>query len=493
MLIGMLAGSLLTWALGTAFELPSLADASSDAGHGQKKQDSVENMLKESGLSRTQLQKILSAYRLVNERFYRETDQEALIDGAVRGMLEALNDPYSEYMSAEEAERFEKAVIEPTFTGIGAEVTLEDGKVMVVAPIKGSPADRAGIRPKDIILSVNGESLEGLTLNEAVMKIRGPKGTTAKLLIQRGEQAKPVEIVVVRDEIDYETVYSRMEEGEIGVIEVRQFANNTAERFLEELRDLERQGMRGLIIDVRNNPGGVLSTVLHMAEPFVPKGEPLVHVENREGRRERYVSESGTGKEYPVAVLVNGGSASASEILAAVIQESGAGIVVGEKTFGKGTVQSTFDSGAGDGSSVKLTIARWLTPKGNSINETGVQPDIVVSLPEYYQVMPMSKSKTLKREDLDADVQHLQTMLNGLGYETGRKDGYFNAQTEEAVRRFQQEHGLSVTGQVDAKTAEAIEQALIEKMLDPANDSQFQRALQEVRERAKAKNAASMQ
>lgn len=120
MLIGMLAGSLLTWALGTAFELPSLADASSDAGHGQKKQDSVENMLKESGLSRTQLQKILSAYRLVNERFYRETDQEALIDGAVRGMLEALNDPYSEYMSAEEAERFEKAVIEPTFTGIGA-------------------------------------------------------------------------------------------------------------------------------------------------------------------------------------------------------------------------------------------------------------------------------------------------------------------------------------------------------------------------------------
>lgn len=493
MLIGMLAGSLLTWALGTAFELPSLADASSDAGHGQKKQDSVENMLKESGLSRTQLQKILSAYRLVNERFYRETDQEALIDGAVRGMLEALNDPYSEYMSAEEAERFEKAVIEPTFTGIGAEVTLEDGKVMVVAPIKGSPADRAGIRPKDIILSVNGESLEGLTLNEAVMKIRGPKGTTAKLLIQRGEQAKPVEIVVVRDEIDYETVYSRMEEGEIGVIEVRQFANNTAERFLEELRDLERQGMRGLIIDVRNNPGGVLSTVLHMAEPFVPKGEPLVHVENREGRRERYVSESGTGKEYPVAVLVNGGSASASEILAAVIQESGAGIVVGEKTFGKGTVQSTFDSGAGDGSSVKLTIARWLTPKGNSINETGVQPDIVVSLPEYYQVMPMSKSKTLKREDLDADVQHLQTMLNGLGYETGRKDGYFNAQTEEAVRRFQQEHGLSVTGQVDAKTAEAIEQALIEKMLDPANDSQFQRALQEVRERAKAQNAASMQ
>jgi carboxyl-terminal processing protease len=492
MLIGMLAGGLLTWTLGAVFERPSLADAPSDAG-GRKKQDSIEDMLEDSGLSRTQLQKILSAYRLVTQRFYRDTDQETLIDGAVRGMLEALDDPYSEYMSAEEAERFEKAVIEPSFSGIGAEVTLEDGKVMVVAPIKGSPADRAGIRAKDIILSVNGESLEGLTLNEAVMKIRGPKGTTAKLLIQRGEQAKPVEIVVVRDEIDYETVYARMEDDKIGVIEVRQFANNTAERFLEELRDLERQGMRGLIIDVRNNPGGVLSTVLQMAEPFVPQGEPLVYVENREGRREPYVSETGTGKNYPVAVLVNGGSASASEILAAVIQESGAGIVVGEKTFGKGTVQSTFDSGAGDGSSVKLTIARWLTPKGNSINETGVQPDIVVSLPEYYQVMPMSKSKTLKREDLDTDVQHLQTMLNGLGYETGRKDGYFSVQTEEAVRRFQQDHELPVTGQVDVKTAEAIEQALIAKMLDPANDSQFQRALQEVRERANEQTAAGMQ
>lgn len=446
--------------------------------------DALDTLLQSSGLTLKQLQKLAQTFNLIDTRYYEHVDQDELIDGALQGMLEALNDPYSVYMDAEEYDHFHDAVLDSTFTGIGAEVSIEDGKVTVVAPIKGSPAERAGIRTNDRILKVNDESLEGLSLNEAVLKIRGPKGTKAKLLIERDGVADPMEISIIRDEIDIETVYARqLEEDPIGIIEVRQFSQNTSKRFLEELEALEQNGIQGLVIDVRSNPGGILETAIAMAEPFVPEGKTIVQVEDRDGHVTKTVSSrSDGGKSYPVVVLTNGGSASASEILAAAIRESGQGVLIGETTYGKGLVQSTFDAGVGDGSSIKLTIAKWLTPKGHYINETGILPDIQMVQPEYYQVLPMSKEQVLNVGDLHQDVMYMQIMLDGLQYEIDREDGYFSEMTEQAVIKFQTDHELEANGIVDITTAEAIEQAIIQKMLEEENDVQMQEAIQYLKE-----------
>ncbi|GJM70237.1 hypothetical protein HMSSN036_24530 [Paenibacillus macerans] len=316
------------------------------------------------------------------------------MDGAIDGMMGALGDPFSSYMAPDTAQQFSEQ-IEGSFTGIGAEVSMENGNVVVVSPIKGSPAEKAGIQPKDILLSVNGESFEGLSLNEAVAKIRGPKGTEAKIKVKRAGSDTTLEFTIVRDDIALETVYSRMEDGGVGVIEVTEFSMNTAERFKEELASLEKKGMKGLVIDVRNNPGGVLTVVEDMSEQFVPKGKVIVQVEDKNKRRQQTLSD-GSGKKYPIVVVTNKGSASASEILAGALQESAGAKLVGEATYGKGTVQSSYTQEMGDGSMLKITIAKWLTPNGEWIHKKGIQPDIAVSQPDYFSVAPINKEKNVQ-------------------------------------------------------------------------------------------------
>lgn len=486
MVLGMLAGALITLTVLDFSGTMTFADGGNrePADNRQAATESTEAAWQQAGMTEEQMTKIATAFQIARSKFYMDIEKEALVDGAIDGILNSLNDPYSVYMNAEEAEQFNESVIESQFSGIGAEVTMEDGRVTVVAPIKGSPAEKAGIRAKDVILSVNGERLEGLTLNDAVLKIRGPKGTQAELEVQRPGSNVPLELTVVRDDIDVETVFSEMLEGKLGKIEIRQFAQNTGERFHEELAELEKQGMKGLIIDVRNNPGGILPVVIELVEPLIPKGKTIVQVEDREGQRQQEVSE-GSGKTYPIAVLTNKGSASASEILAAAIKESAGGALIGESTFGKGLVQSTYDSGIGDGSSVKVTIAKWLTPDGNFINEKGIEPTIKVEQPVYFQTVPLPKDKSLKLDDLGAEIANLQLMLDGLGLKPQRSDGYFDANTELAVKTFQKAHELPVTGVVDKTTAEKLEQQLIEKMLNPENDYQLMRAKQYLTDRIK--------
>src|SRR5690606_38655767 len=252
----------------------------------------------------------------------------------------------------------------------------------------------------------------------------------AVLQIMREGLDKPLELVIVRDEIDLETVFSRMlEEDGIGYIEIRQFSNHTVNSFAEQLRDLEAQGMKALIIDVRNNPGGYLEGVAHILYELVPAGRTLLMTEDRSGRRQTLVSE-GPGRTYPMAVLINGGSASASEILAAAVQQSAGGIVVGENSFGKGTVQSQYADLYGDGAILKLTVSKWLTPNGTWINKTGLEPDVNVRQPDYFNVAPINREKTWKVDETGDDVGNMQIMLQALGYAPGRTDGYFSRQTE---------------------------------------------------------------
>ncbi|MDQ0116583.1 S41 family peptidase [Paenibacillus harenae] len=428
------------------------------------------------GLKEDELTKLNAVLELIETKYYEKVDRHELVDGAVNGMMSSLEDPYSVYMEKEVAQHFSES-IEGSFTGIGAEVTMENGKIIVVAPIKGSPAERSGLLAKDVVISVNGEKLDGLSLQEAVAKIRGPKGTKAKLQVLRSGFSEPVQLVLVRDDIDVETVYANLRKDGIGVIEIRQFSLHTAERFKEELTKLEQQGMKGLVIDVRNNPGGILPVVVDIAESFLAKGQTVVQVEDRSGEREKTLSE-GESKTYPISVLMNKGSASASEILAGALQEGAGAKLIGETSFGKGTVQVSYNKALGDGSLVKMTIAKWLTPNGNWIHEKGIKPDIEVQPPDLYTVARLSMSDTLQQDMLGEQVRSVQIMLHGLGYEPKREDGYFGLETKEAVKRFQSEHSLKVTGKVDVKTAEALEQAVIKWIQDENNDVQLHEAIQ---------------
>lgn len=430
-------------------------------------------------LSSEELKKLNTVLSLIENKYYKPIERERIVSGALTGMMSVLEDPYSVYMEQDAAEHFSES-IEGSFSGIGAEVSMEDGQVIVVSPIKDSPAERAGLMPKDIILSVNGERLDGLQLSEAVAKVRGPKGSKAELEIRRGQRAQPIQVTVVRDDIDVETVFSEMLPGDIGKIEIRQFAMNTGERFGEELATLEEQGMKGLIIDVRNNPGGVLPVVVSVTEPFIRTGEPIVQIEDRSGEREQTVSK-GSGKPYPLAVLINKGSASASEVLAGALRERADATLVGETTFGKGTVQVSYNKALSDGSLVKMTIAKWLTPDGNWINETGIKPDVEVLPPEFYNAPRLSKEQTLKLDMLGEEVRSAQLMLSGLGYSTGRKDGYYSEETAKAVSAFQKSVSLPVTGELDEKTAERLEEELFAWVRDDSNDRQLSAAVETIK------------
>jgi len=431
-------------------------------------------------LTEAEIGKINTVYRIINSKFMTEVDRKEILNGAIQGMLSVLEDPFTTYMDPEDTERFDQDV-DSFFTGIGAEVSLDNGKVIVISPIKGSPAEKAGLRPKDLILSVNGESLEGLSLTDAVMKIRGPKGTQAKLEIQRPDHQSTIELILVRDEIDLETVFSELLEDDIGKIEIRQFSLHTVASFEEQLLDLESKGMKGLIIDVRNNPGGYLHGVIDILDVLIPRGHVTLQSQYREDPPIKTVSK-GPGRKYPMTVLINGGSASASEILAAAIQQSANGKLVGEKTFGKGTIQTQYDREFIDGSQLNISIGKWLTPNGKWIHEKGISPDYEIRLPEYFYVSLINRENIWKLSDNNDDIKNIQIILYGLGYDPGRKDGYFSVQTQTALKLFQEKLKLNITGELDVETIEQLEREIIQLMVKSENDLQLQEAIRIVRE-----------
>lgn len=433
------------------------------------------------GLDRN-MDKLREAYGLIQSQYIGDVKEQQLIDGAIRGMVESLGDPYSTYMDKNMAKQFHSS-LESSFQGIGAEVTMKNGRVTIVSPIKDSPAEKAGLRPEDQIHKVNGENLEGLDLNEAVEKIKGPKGSEAKLEVVRPGQSEMIKVTVIRDEIPIETVHADMMDGEIGRIEISQFSEDTSKEFTEQLQKMEKDGMKGLIIDVRGNPGGLLPAVLEIGEQLVPNEKVIMMTEDKSGNRVKYNSKLKEKKEYPIVILTDKGSASASEILAGALQEAGGYKVVGQTTFGKGTVQTAKDFK--DGSNIKLTMAKWLTPEGNWINKKGVKPDVEAKMPDYYQATPPQPDQTLKRDMSNPQVRNLQLLLEGLGLRPGRDDGYFNEQTETAVKAFQKTHDLPATGEVDEKTALQLQDAFVEMIRDPESDLQLRVAVETLKKEMK--------
>lgn len=420
------------------------------------------------------------AYDLINEHYFEEVDPDQLLEGAIQGMLETLDDPYSSYMNEEAMERFNEQ-IESSFQGIGAEVSLIDDIVTIISPIKDSPAEQAGLRSNDQILKVDDESLEGLDLNEAVEKIRGEKGSKVVLLIQRQGTSDPFEVTVVRDDIPVITVESEMKEHDgkkTGIIEVSTFSETTADEFAEALYSLEQSDMDGLIIDVRGNPGGLLQSIEDMLQHFIPADMPYLQTEDRSGEQEKFYTNLEKKKPYPIAVLIDEGSASASEILAVAMKETGYEIV-GKTSFGKGTVQQAVPlTEDRNGSTIKLTFYKWLSPEGNWINEVGVEPSVEQDQPDFYYGNPIVIEEPLRLDDSNEQVENVQILLEGIGYTPLRTDGYFDEEMKEAIESFQKDHGIKVTGEVDEETASAIEMEVMEQIHNGDHDLQQQKALE---------------
>jgi carboxyl-terminal processing protease len=430
--------------------------------------------------------KLKKAYSWIKSSYVHKVNDQQLIDGAIQGMIHSLGDPYSTYMDPKMASQF-KQDLKSSFMGIGAEIELKNGQFIVISPLKDSPAERAGIRPGDQVLKVNGQSLEGLDAIEAVEKIRGPKGTKAKLEIIRSGVKDILHITVIRDEISRRTVEAQMFPGQVGCLTITQFSEGTAADFAKELASLEKQGMKGLMIDVRGNPGGLLPVVLEICELFVAPDKVMMMTEDKSGVRQRYLSGGKQVKPYPITVLIDKGSASASEILAAALKEAGGYSLIGETTFGKGTVQSTEEFG--DGSNMKLTVAKWLTPTGNWIDQhggtKGIKPDIPVKMPDYFQAIPPQAEKSIKVDEYSAEVKNMQMVLEAIGFNPGRQDGYFDQRTELALKAFQRTKKLSMSGQLNTETSNKLRETFMELLKDPSNDMQLQVALQVLKKKIK--------
>ncbi|MBI4128465.1 MAG: S41 family peptidase [Parcubacteria group bacterium] len=326
------------------------------------------------------------AWRTVEEKYVdrEHLDRTQLVYGAIEGMVQALGDPYSVFLPPEEHKRFEED-INGSFSGIGAEIGIKDEVLTIIAPLPGSPAEKAGLRAGDTILKIDGKQASDLTVDEAVQKIRGEKGTTVRLTITRKGLSDGKEIVVTRDVITIpplttERTSSPGRTDDVMIIRLLQFSQQASDAFEKTARQILASDVERIVLDVRNNPGGYLDVAVDIASWFLPPGETVVIEEGSDRREEHRTTRRGQLQSYPVVVLVNGGSASASEILAGALRDHRDVQLVGEKTFGKGSVQRL--ESLREDTALKITIAKWLTPNGTSLEKNGLEPSVIVEMTE---------------------------------------------------------------------------------------------------------------
>ncbi len=340
-----------------------------------------------------------TVWQKLENNYYDKTklDPQKMVNGAISGMVQSLDDPFTVYLPPVQNDNFKQGLA-GQFQGIGAELGIKDQKIIVISPLNGSPAQKAGVRAGDFILAVNGQSSASMTLSQAVEKIRGPKGTTVTLTVSHKEENNPKDIKIVRDVITVKSVETWIKKGkdidsinldkkyaDLSIVYIRlsQFGDNTNSEWLSSVNDLnlkisKDKSVRGVVLDLRNNPGGYLTDAVFIASEFLAEGTIVVSEEEASGKTVLKANRRGFLTEIPVVVLVNKGSASASEIVAGALRDHNRAELAGETTFGKGTIQQAEDLGGGAG--IHVTIAKWITPNGTWVNEKGFKPDIEASL-----------------------------------------------------------------------------------------------------------------
>lgn len=327
-----------------------------------------------------------------------EIDDEKLLESAIKGMTDSLNDPYTVFMNAEEYKAFMEQS-EGEFVGIGAHLGIKEDKVTVIAPIEGSPAEIAGLQPGDIIIEVDGKELVDPTLDNTVAMIRGEEGTDVTLTVQRND-SETLDIVITRDVIKVEAVKGEIIDGNIGYLQITSFDEDVADEFKNTIIELKDKGMTGMILDLRGNPGGFLNEAVEVASQFIDEGKVITYTIDKYDNKIESKSIGGEAIGMPLVVLIDGGSASASEVVTGALRDYGAATTIGEKSFGKGIVQQLIEFEDGN-VGLKVTTSKYYSPNGENIHKIGITPDIEVSIPE----------ENLKMEyDRSIDTQYLKAI-----------------------------------------------------------------------------------
>ncbi len=405
---------------------------------------------------------IFEAIEVITNNYFIPIEKETLIEGAVKGMIDSLDDPQLRFYDPDDLEEF-LSETRGSYSGIGVRIIEAYGDIVVFEVFAGSPAEHSGLTPGDRIVEAAGFELTNQGVNRAVELLRGPAGTSVNILLNRPGSDEPINLAVGRDEINISTVSSEMLADGLGYIKIDSFDSNTFNEFSGQFRQMEMAGLsKGLILDLRNNPGGLVDQAVEVAKMLVPEGE-IVRLVGRDGVVQNIYYSSAAEKPYKMVVLINEDSASSAELLAGALQDRGAALLVGQTTYGKASVQQL--ARLSGGNAILLTMARYFTPSGHDIHEHGINPDFYVEMPEILRYYRYFLPGRLEEDDYGPNVEFLQLMLEELGYNVN-PSGYFDLKTSIALTTFQEDAGLTGTGKFDDKTwvilREAIDRAFRE-------------------------------
>lgn len=346
--------------------------------------------------------KLYEVRDVINSQYYQDIDQDALVEGAIKGMVNSIGDPYTVFFNEEEYEDFNDDG-DGNYVGIGVIVGIKEDKIVVITPFEGSPAFEAGLRSGDFITKVEGVEYKGTDLDKAVSVIKGQEGEPVTLTILRNDEEQ--EITIVRASITMVNVESEMLEGDIAHVTMLQFSNDTAKQVREAMEGLRDQGAKGYILDLRGNPGGFLDEAVDVASLFIEKDKTILYTLDKYDQKKEYRSYGGNFIGEPLVVLIDGGSASASEVVSGALKDYGVATLIGQKSFGKGIVQMVYQVGSGE--AVKVTVSSYYSPDGINIHGEGIVPDIEVAIPEDVEV-PISKENDTQ---LQKAVEVLREMM----------------------------------------------------------------------------------
>ncbi|REH89812.1 serine protease [Staphylococcus felis] len=404
-------------------------------------------------------QKLSKVYELIANDYYKKQDKDELVNQAIKGMTNSLHDPYTEYLTKEETDSFNEN-ISGDFVGIGAEMEQKGDKIYIATPLKDSPAEKAGLKPKDELVKIDNKSIKGQKLSAIIPKVRGKKGSEVQLTIQRNNDQKTFSIK--RDTVHVESVKHEKHQG-VDVFKISKFQQGTSGELKLAIQDALQKGSKHIILDLRNNPGGLLDEAVKMANIFLEKDQVVVQLE-KDGQNEKIRTSNAPLKnidQVNVSILLNKGSASASEVFAGALKDHKIAQIYGETSFGKGIVQTTREFS--DGSLLKFTEMKWLTPHHHYIHNKGIAPDVQIKGAAYEDIKEIPNDQVFKLGDDNVNVRSIKIGLKALNYDINNLNNFYDESLEQAVISFQKQNNIPVNGEFDSETNRAFIEQLVQK------------------------------